>query len=443
MEYWIVIVDDDALSLASSRNLLKSENMRISCLRSGADLIKFVENNAPDLILLDIMMPEMDGFETYRLLREKEKQLGKAQIPVIFLTGDNDNLTEQKGLELGASDYVRKPINKEIILPRIQKTISNNRTIGDLTEEAMFDKLTGFLNKFHGTERVAKLCQRKKGALMVLDLDNFKLVNDLFGHDAGDRILKAFSDVMRNNTRETDTISRIGGDEFMAFYDDMTEESDVASFSLRINTQFAEKSAEILGPDHGISLGVSIGVAIVLGQNIDYEELFAMADSALYQAKQNGKHGYNVFSNESIAVDTEASDPSRKLERMMKIIEERNNAGGALLLGRESFALIYRFIKRFYRLYGGNAALVLFTLSSEKESDNKDIPNACMQFSAVLQKNLGDSDIIMQSDSNSFLIMLFERSSIDAEKMIRTVMDAWQEAEHEEHVNIDHVIKII
>lgn len=203
LKNWIV-VDDEELSLKNTKNMLGEENMRVSCMRSGRDLLKFIEKNdkTPDLILLDIMMPEMNGFDTFNALRELEDNEGKPHIPVIFLTGENDSATEQQGLEIGASDFIRKTFNKEIIVKRIENIINNSKTIENLTEEAMVDMLTGFLNKARGTERISKLCTRKTGALMIMDLDNFKLVNDLFGHDMGDKILVAFSDIIRNNTKD-------------------------------------------------------------------------------------------------------------------------------------------------------------------------------------------------------------------------------------------------
>ena len=131
--------------------------MRVSCLRSGGDLLTFMEKNTPDLILLDILMPGMDGFETYRELRKLEEQMGRPLTPVIFLTGENDKETERRGLRAGASDYIHKPFDTDILINRIVNTINNSRTIETLTEEATVDKLTGFLNKTSGTDRAVSM----------------------------------------------------------------------------------------------------------------------------------------------------------------------------------------------------------------------------------------------------------------------------------------------
>ena len=114
----------------------------------------------------------------------------------------------------------------------------------------------------------------------MLDLDCFKLVNDLFGHDAGDMVLKAFAEVVRKNTRETDTFSRIGGDEFMGFLEDLKDDSILESLSLRLNSHLVAEAKKIMGEEFGIPLGISMGVVMVPDQGTDYEDLFEMADNA-------------------------------------------------------------------------------------------------------------------------------------------------------------------
>ncbi|MCR5097775.1 MAG: response regulator, partial [Lachnospiraceae bacterium] len=207
MGYWIVVVDDEPLCLTETKRLLSEHDMRVSCLRSGRDLIKFIENNTPDLILLDVIMPEMDGFETFNRLRYLEDKMARKRTPVIFLTSDKDNESEQRGLRMGASDFIHKPINDVVVISRIINSIKNQKTIDSLKEEATIDKLTGFYNKDSGTKRIADHIIFSTGALMMFDLDNFKLVNDLFGHDMGDEVLRAFSDIVRDQVRETDIIA--------------------------------------------------------------------------------------------------------------------------------------------------------------------------------------------------------------------------------------------
>ena len=147
MSYWVTVVDDEPLCLTTAKSLLHENNMKVTCLRSGNELLEFVGTHTPDLILLDILMPEMDGFDTYRMLRQFEDKEGRTHIPVIFLTGEDSNEAERRGLKAGASDFIHKPFDKDILIKRINNTIVNSKTIESLTEEATLDKLTGFPKK--------------------------------------------------------------------------------------------------------------------------------------------------------------------------------------------------------------------------------------------------------------------------------------------------------
>lgn len=132
MNDWILVVDDDTSNLRMASHILSKENMRVSCLKSGEDTIRFLEENRPDLILLDIHMPGMDGFDTIAAVRSNEKT---ADIPVIFLTADDDSDTETKGLEAGAMDFIKKPFVPEVLLLRVRHTIELIRLQTDLARE--------------------------------------------------------------------------------------------------------------------------------------------------------------------------------------------------------------------------------------------------------------------------------------------------------------------
>lgn len=132
MSDWILVVDDDTSNLKMASHILGGAQMRVSCLKSGEDAVRFLEKNRPDLILLDIHMPVMDGFQTMLAIRAKEEAAG---IPVIFLTADDDSNTEKRGLEVGAVDFIRKPFVPEVLLLRVRHTIDLNRLQADLADE--------------------------------------------------------------------------------------------------------------------------------------------------------------------------------------------------------------------------------------------------------------------------------------------------------------------
>ena len=438
MSDWVVVVDDEALSLTNARNLLNAENMRVSCLRSGGELLRFMEKNSPDLVLLDIMMPQMDGFETYHALRALEEREGRTPTPVIFLTGENDADVERRGLKAGASDFIRKPINREILLSRIKNTISNSRTIETLTEEATLDRLTGFLNKASGTERISALCAQEPGCLAIMDLDSFKLVNDLYGHDMGDRVLRTFSDLVRHQTRSGDLVCRIGGDEFLAWFSRVTEEEDVAVLTRRLNDQLVSECITLMGEEFDIPIGISVGAVMVQEHPASFQALFRLADSSLYHVKQNGKHGYEIYTTKLDAADSavdESEDLGREIARMTQIVEERGAGNGALLLGQDSFSWNYRFIMRFMKRYNGSVTKILFSLtradsSPEAEYSRKaadELTTATAAFVSVLQRTLRPSDIILQSKPHQFFLLLPELSEEDAAGVIERILKNWDE----------------
>ena len=148
MSDWILVVDDDVLNLKMAKHILSGSNMRVSCLKSGEEAVEFLKKNSPDLLLLDVHMPGMNGFETISAIRE-DKNI--ADIPVIFLTADDDSNTEKKGLEAGAMDFIKKPFVPEVLLLRVRHTLDLVRLQTDLSCEV--EKKTQELLEQHGKLR--------------------------------------------------------------------------------------------------------------------------------------------------------------------------------------------------------------------------------------------------------------------------------------------------
>ena len=226
MAEWIMVVDDDLIVLKSAGQILSKNHMRVTGFQSGEALIGYLQANGfPDLILLDINMPGMNGFETLQKVRLLEG--GRRETPVIFLTGESDQASEIRGLQAGAMDFLHKPFLPDILLERIQRVLRTQDRMNQFEHAAAIDKLTGMLNKEAADSRMRSLCETETGFLCLLDLDSFKSVNDLYGHETGDRVLELFSALLKKEMRHDDVCGRIGGDEFIVFLRNMKKEEEL------------------------------------------------------------------------------------------------------------------------------------------------------------------------------------------------------------------------
>ena len=236
----VLIVDDDNINLTCARTVLKGF-CKVTPTISGTQALHFLENNTPDLILLDIQMPFMDGFEVMRHIRENPKT---AQIPVIFLSANANAVTESDCLAMGAIDFIAKPFVPSVLLNRINKALAIEdkhkilseelneriREVDDIKDRSQKDALTGLYNRLFSENAVNKLIKAGHiGTVFMIDMDNFKAINDEYGHIAGDNVLKMMADTLRSASESNnDILCRIGGDEFIAFFDGITDKKTVS-----------------------------------------------------------------------------------------------------------------------------------------------------------------------------------------------------------------------
>ncbi len=192
-----------------------------------------------------------------------------------------------------------------------------------------------------------------------------------------------------------------------------------------------------MGEDHGIPLGISIGVAFVPKHARDYQDLFHFADTALYKAKLNGKHGYAIYEP---VTDTDDSGENLELEieRVSQILEERGDRKGALILGKEAFSWNYRFITRFVDRYGTVATRMLFSMRVKE--GGVPTPETIEEFAGILKRNLRRSDIIFQNRPHQFFVVLPLLSEADSPKVIERITKAW--GINPEHENVDFACAI-
>ena len=218
----ILIVDDDPVMLRLASMILSKHYQTVTA-SSGAQALEVFEVEKPDLVLSDLLMPEMDGYELHRILQERNAE----PVPIIFMTADDNEDSERRGFDIGVDDYVHKPFKPDLLLRRVQNVLRNSNKIRGLKHAVDIDALTGLLNKSAAQRKISEACRKHSGVLMMIDLDSFKLVNDLHGHGMGDKILIRFAALIKETIHASDLAGRMGGDEFIAFCLGIQDESKV------------------------------------------------------------------------------------------------------------------------------------------------------------------------------------------------------------------------
>ncbi len=414
----ILVVDDDEIVRMQTRGIL-SRKYEVVMADSGEAAIELYRKEKPDMILSDLMMPGMDGFQMVETLREKYDLI----IPVMFMTGLSSDESEEKSLTNGAVDYIRKPFKADVLLRRIDNIMDNMERLSGLRKAAENDLMTGLYNKTTSAEKIGEIVKSGNGILMMIDLDSFKLVNDIYGHEKGDMILIKFAEILRSVMRSTDIVGRIGGDEFIAFCQNTRDERMLKERTEFLNRKIVSYAKECLAEDMNIPLGCSIGACICPDEGNDYTMLFNKADQALYEVKQNGKHGFSIYrQNDADKKDNEFHNSTTDI-RM--ILGERAGQKGACVVPLECFTTLYRFLIRFERNYAFGMYFLIFTLSSDKGP----IGDYVDKFVEVESSCLRGSDVITKYGEDKVLTMLMKTTSEDYNIPVDRLMKKWNETE--------------
>ena len=339
----VLIVNDHPASLLVLQTVLEtapdSKTYEIVTATSGEETLRFLLKGEFAAILMDVNMPGMDGFQTVEMMRSNRRS---ADVPIIFITAYSpDDISRLlKGYELGAVDFLFTPIVPQILQTKVSvfvQLVQKNVELQDKTKElaelnqdlrvkqlqdlkesnlalqveiierrqaerraselATRDALTGLFNRRALIERtedaVVRASRRKENlAVMFLDLDKFKAVNDTFGHDVGDDLLRHVASRITASVRESDIVARIGGDEFIVLLEGLASDEDAARLAEKIvstNLQICN-----IGP-HRITISVSIGISMYPQDGSTAQELLKEADLAMYSAKQERCGSFQFF----------------------------------------------------------------------------------------------------------------------------------------------------
>jgi diguanylate cyclase len=338
--YNIIVIDDDAMIRLLVAKTLQAAGMQTTEAASGEEGLRiFKERGDVDAVLLDVMMPNgMDGFNVCSELR---KQPGGEHIPVLMMTGLDDLESINHAFEVGATDFITKPINIVLLGHRVRYMLRASNTTKRLIESerrlhrmAYFDSLTELPNRQFFREHLQMMValsdrQKMKLGVLFLDLDGFKRINDTLGHHLGDKVLQTTSDRLRNSLRSSDvlfrtgttedgaSLARLGGDEFTVLLSAIERAEDAALVAERIRISLSEPI--IIGSNE-LYTTTSIGISIFPENGESAEELLKNADLAMYYAKRGGGNNYCYFSSTM----TEVAKRRLELENHLRKALERN-----------------------------------------------------------------------------------------------------------------------
>ena len=288
----VLIVDDMTANIEVLDGVL-GEEYEILFATNGKDAVEIATDNQPDIILLDVVMPDMDGYEVCARLKANHQT---QDIPVIFITAMNQEEEESKGLNAGGIDYITKPIRPSIVKARVRNHLELKRYRDHLKELSSLDGLTGIANRRKFNEWLDHEWRRARRnqtpiALLIMDIDYFKPYNDHYGHIAGDDCLKRVAEILKETARRpADLLARYGGEEFVL----LLPETDRAG-ALRVAEQFRQRmrianiSHEFSHAAPYVTLSIGIG-ATIPSDSQSSDELIESADKCLYAAKEKGRN---------------------------------------------------------------------------------------------------------------------------------------------------------
>jgi len=291
----VLLVDDDRTMVETLGELVTSCGYQALPAHTWSDALRIFRRANPDIVLLDVMMPTIDGYKLARMIKAEAESF----VPIILITGLDDLESKRRGMASGADDFLTKPVaplelqirlNAMLRIKELTDQLATaNAKLGEL---AVTDALTGLCNRRALYEHLDREFNRSRRygnpfAVLMIDIDHFKTVNDTWGHAAGDRVLVAVSSTLRETIRKTDVVGRYGGEEFVILAPETTLEA-ACVLGERLRARVEESTAALEQMPGGT---VSVGIAC--NENVSAEtseDLVQHADAALYEAKEGGRN---------------------------------------------------------------------------------------------------------------------------------------------------------
>ncbi len=293
----ILIADDDPSIRLLLRHAMEKEGFSVVEVVNGIEAIQAVEKHQPSLVLMDAVMPEMDGFTATSTLLEINEY---RDLPVLIITSLDDDQSVARAFQSGAVDYISKPVNWSVLKHRVRRILHASETDRQIRHLAYHDTLTGLPNRLLFMDRLDQaitraIRSRNLFALMYIDIDHFKVINESMGHDIGDDLLLKITDRLQDCIRQSDTIGRLGGDEFAIILENLQVPEDVTLVARHV---LSGLSQSVTISDLDVNISASIGISVYPDDGVTLGQLLKHADTAMYKAKEQGRNTFQFYTQE-------------------------------------------------------------------------------------------------------------------------------------------------
>lgn len=308
---FILLVDADVEFVTVTKQILEKEGFSVIVSPNGKRVLEMIYDFRPSLILLDIHLPDLNGFEVLEQIRDKAK---KTFTPITMMSADNSKENIIRSYELGAVDFIAKPIDRDILIANLKNRLAYKQEVG---KSIIIDELTGAYNRsYMNTQLEYFIYQFRRSeapfTVVLIDLDHFKKVNDRYGHNTGDYVLRQFAAIVKSLKREGDILCRYGGEEFVLLLPD-TKLEDAKQMVNRMRSTFAKKIFTV--KEEYFQVTFSAGIAEVTKGNLDQETIIDEADQALYFAKHSGR-------NQAVIYESSMHVVKKRVKIMIIIVDD-------------------------------------------------------------------------------------------------------------------------
>lgn len=430
----ILVVDDVTLNLKYAEEVLK-DKYKVTAVRSGKEALAALKNISPDLILLDINMPDMDGFEVFEHIKANRNT---ADIPVAFITAETNREIEIKSIAMGAEEFIRKPFDPENLSQRVEKILARHHRETDSHHGASEAGVSYDVRQKNLKSIMAKADSGQvEGCFILINMDNFRQINSVFGTMAGDEVLTQTLAVLHEEVGDAGCLGHVGGDVFLLFLEGRLQRDYVRKVIRRILAGVEFEVNENLPDEYNITVSLSAGITLKPQDGDSFKSLYERADKALYYVSQRGKRSYHFY-NSDTEEDRESDEKNQinilQLQRLFKGKEDTLTDSG------ENLQKAFRMVSRYWDSKEPIQMLLFSVTGSQEAAGDGEMEKTLAK---VVTHSLRKGDAAVKCGKLQYLALLQNTSCENGDMVARRIKKKYEESIENDAALLNYEMKSI